>query len=210
MSKSLCYYAFEVINHKLTHKEEYPLERFAKFDEDFGNIPKAGPLFVTWNQYNDLRGCIGTFQEYPIQTGVSRFSLTSAFHDDRFPPIELKELPSLLVNVTLLANFELISRYDDWNIGIHGLKLSIDTKNHYSGTFLPSVAEEQNWDKITTLYYLLKKADVPGVLKKDTLDFYETGIKSKWLKLTRYEGLKDTVAYDEYREIRKRIEEEDD
>ena len=37
---------------------------------------------------------------------------------------------------------------------------------------LPSVAEEENWDKLTTLHYLLKKADYP-VSQKNVSQFYE-------------------------------------
>ena len=73
----------------------------------------------------------------------------------------------------MLDNFVTIDNPLDWEIGVNGLKISFQLNNeYYSGTFLPSVAEEENWDKLTTLYYLLKKADYP-VSQKNVSQFYE-------------------------------------
>lgn len=206
MSTSLCCYAFEVLNHKLTGEPTIPLAEFTLTDDDSQTIPLSAPLFVTWNKDGNLRGCIGTFQELPIESGVKRFSLTAALQDTRFLPISRKELPSLLVSVTLLANFTQIYAHDDWEIGDHGLKVSMDYQDdHYSGTFLPSVAEEEEWDKTTTLYYLLKKSGLSGVSRDKTVAFYKKGMKDGWLKLTRYDGLKDGIDYDDYQQIRNDI-----
>ncbi|CAD1809193.1 AMMECR1 family protein [Candida parapsilosis] len=207
MSKALCCYAFETLLNKLDFEStKVPLKSYFKaLSEDSSKLPQSAPLFVTWNKNSQLRGCIGTFQSLPVESGVAKFTISSAFQDPRFPPISTKEVASLEVDVTLLDNFQPIYDYNDWTVGVHGLKISFEVDNeHYSGTFLPSVAEEQEWDKFTTLYYLLKKADYP-VRKSSTEQFYSTGLKEGWLKLTRYEGLKAHLTYDRFIDIRKEI-----
>lgn len=207
MSKSLCCYAFEALNHLLTGSHEIPLEKFEKVAHSTASFPDTCPLFVTWNKHGNLRGCIGTFLDLQLAPGVKRFSITSALHDSRFPPVKKLELSSLLVSVTLLANFTPISDCLDWKVGLHGLKVSFDYNGtHYSGTFLPSVAEDENWDQLTTLYYLLKKSDLESVHKSKVLEFYTDGLQQKWLWLTRYEGVKAALDYDEYVDIREKAE----
>jgi hypothetical protein len=48
----------------------------------------------------------------------------------------------------------------------------------------------------------LKKSDLESVHKSKVKEFYADGLQQKWLRLTRYEGVKATVDYDEYIEIR--------
>ncbi|EER34281.1 conserved hypothetical protein [Candida tropicalis MYA-3404] len=209
MSKALCCYAFETLCNKLNvdpSQKKIPLSKFYQIlKENPSNFPTSAPLFITWNKNHNLRGCIGTFSKLSIDSGVSRFSLTSALQDPRFPPISVNEIEDLEVSVTLLDNFIPINNPTEWEIGLNGLKVSFDIDGgHYSGTFLPSVAEEEEWDKLTTLYYLLKKADYP-VSKANTLKFYEKGLNEGWLKLTKYDGLKSKLEYDEYINIRNQI-----
>ena len=52
-----------------------------------------------------------------------RYSLIAALQDDRFPPIEESELPSLSVNVSILTNFEQIEDPLDWEVGKHGIEI---------------------------------------------------------------------------------------
>ncbi|KAI5953899.1 hypothetical protein CANMA_004738 [Candida margitis] len=209
MSKALCCYAFETLVNKLNlESNKVPLKSyFQTLSEDPSKLPKSAPLFVTWNKNSQLRGCIGTFQSLPIESGVAKFAISSALQDSRFASISAKEVASLEVDVTLLDNFQPINDYNDWTVGVHGLKISFELDSeYYSGTFLPSVADEQNWDKLTTLYYLLKKADYP-VSKNSTEEFYSTGLKEGWLKLTKYEGLKAHLTYDTFFKIRESIQE---
>lgn len=208
MSKALCYYAFEALySHHHPEISSVPLSKyFSLSGESSSTLPSSAPLFVTWTKNGDLRGCIGTFQDLPIKTGVSQFSLTSALQDTRFSPISKSELPSLKVGVTLLDNFTEIREWDDWTVGLNGLRVEIKHGGRFSGTFLPSVAEEEGWSKETTLYYLLKKAGYSGVKTGQEVQFYQKGLQEGWLKLTRYDGLKDEATYKEY--ISKRSEAE--
>lgn len=207
MSKALALYAFESLYRELNPQAAKlsisDLHKFLKSEKDY---PQSAPLFITWNKNHNLRGCIGTFLSLPTESGVAEYSLVSAFQDSRFPQISALELPLLSVSVTLLDKFEPISDPEDWEIGKHGLKVKISTGGrHYSGTFLPLVAEEQEWDHIETLWNLLSKAGYRGVSELKTLEFYGNGIKNGAVQLTRYEGLKSGLNYAEYLGVRKVI-----
>lgn len=63
-----------------------------------------------------------------------------------------------------------------------------------SATFLPEIAEENEWEKEETLAHLISKAGVRGTTSyKDFPD----------LKLTRYTGEKSSMTYKEYLEYSK-------
>lgn len=125
---------------------------------------KPTPMFVTWNvidgERHVLRGCIGTFSERPIEEGLREFALTSSQKDSRFPPIRARDISeNLNCAVSLLHSFENASSWDDWEIGVHGVSVSFVLHSRYfSATFLPEVAEEQQWDCETTMVYLIQKA----------------------------------------------------
>jgi uncharacterized protein (TIGR00296 family) len=152
------------------------------------------PLFVTWNTIDPddpedpaLRGCIGTFEAQPLAAGLPEYAVISALHDSRFPPISRSELPSLQAAVTLLTDFEEVDDPFDWDIGVHGVRLSFyDRGRRYGSTYLPDVASEQGWSKEETLFSLIRKAGWMGS-------------RSRWrdleLRLTRYQGRKATAEY---------------
>lgn len=207
MSKALCHLAFESLYSNLNHTQAIPFEAFedssaAMQNEDF---PPRAPLFITWNKDNNLRGCIGTFQKQPVLDGVTQYALVAALEDTRFNPISKLELNSLIsVSVTLLDNFTVINSWDDWTVGENGLKVAFRIGGQqYLGTFLPLVAEEEEWDQLTTLYYLLRKSNYDKVPKASVAAFYTKGTQEGWLVLTRYDGLKLSLDYDEFVEVRK-------
>lgn len=207
MSKALALYAFESLYRELNPQSaKIKISDFHKYLKSDKNYPQSAPLFITWNKNHHLRGCIGTFLSLPTEAGVAEYALVSAFQDSRFPQISALELPLLSVSVTLLDNFEPISDPEDWEVGRHGLKVKISAGGrHYSGTFLPLVAEEQEWDRVETLWNLLSKAGYRGVSELKTLEFYESGIGSGAVQLTRYEGLKAGLDYAEYLGVRRAI-----
>ena len=84
---------------------------------------------------------------------------TSAFRDDRFGPVALEEVPKLEVEVYLLHSFEHAKNALDWEVGKHGIMIDFEVDDEsYGATFLPEVAEEEGWDQLTTLKYLVHKA----------------------------------------------------
>ncbi|GMM37593.1 hypothetical protein DASC09_049180 [Saccharomycopsis crataegensis] len=195
-------YAFEILYSKL-HRIRPPLS-LSSFKSCYG-VPishrtEKHPLFVTWNiivgSEKELRGCIGTFSPMEIQSGIKEFALTAAFQDNRFDPIELEELEELSCDITLLKDFEKVEDIWDWDLGTHGIRISFTYHNRLrSATFLPDVAVEQNWDKETTMRYLVAKGGGP----RSITDFGKLDIS-----LTRYKGEKSHITYSEFKEIRKR------
>lgn len=154
------------------------------------------PLFVTWNtasssEYKTLRGCIGTFEPLPLSTGLSTFALHSALDDHRFSPISLRELPALEVCVTLLTDFETCAHPLDWDVGVHGIRISFYAKNRrYGACYLPDVAVEQGWEKEETVVSAMRKGGWNGKREK----WREVGD----LKVTRFQGKAETVAWEEF------------
>lgn len=173
------------------------------------------PLFVTWDKRStartasslsddddsdvdwQLRGCIGTFHDGdPLSETLSEYSLTSALRDTRFPRVTLRELPALRCTVTLLTNFEDCGgAVDDWEIGVHGIriKFTLDGRR-YGSTYLPSVAEEQGWTKEETMISLMRKAGWEG-----RRDGWRAAAAKGGMKVERYRGDKEEVAFREYK-----------
>ncbi|CEF62094.1 AMMECR1 domain and AMMECR1 family and AMMECR1, N-terminal domain-containing protein [Strongyloides ratti] len=153
------------------------------------------PLFVTWKigKEKDLRGCIGTFdRELSLRKGLKDYAMSSAFRDSRFNPITIKEIPDLHCSVSILTNFEWANNCYDWDIGTHGIRIEFvppKSKREYSGVFLPEVMIEQEWDKETTLRYLVKKAGYNGPFNDDLCNT---------IKLERFQSQKVSRSYDDY------------
>ena len=98
---------------------------------------------MTWTigKDDDLRGCIGTFAGKRLSKILGKYALISALADDRFEPVEKKEVPHLSVGVSLLVNFTEIEDSLNWEVGKHGIEIEFrHNDRHYSGTFLPEVA----------------------------------------------------------------------
>lgn len=172
-TKQHCAYCFDVL---IAYLNKKPLPEFPK------NLPKVRvPLFVTWNveKGDELRGCIGTFEPGEISHLLSQYALISSQEDTRFRPVKLDEVKELSVSVSLLVNFQKRKDAYDWELGKNGIIIKFTEEGEeYEGTFLPEVATEQNWDKDTTLKYLIRKAGYNGNFKnalgKIDLETYES------------------------------------
>lgn len=147
--------------------------------------------------------------------GLTYFAEQSAFHDHRFEPITLAELPRLECSVSLLSPFEPCKDYLDWKIGVHGVYLIIQTATLYgwrpsdesatargkypSGsakdadeltvTFLPEVSLSQGWSKQETIDKAIRKAGYDGKI---------TESMRRLLRVYRYSSHKATVTWDEF------------
>jgi len=156
------------------------------------------PLFVTWSTIKGsskhLRGCIGTFEPHELEEGLKSYALTSAFDDQRFNPIDQKELSSLECGVSILTDFEPASDAFDWTLGIHGLRISFTYHSRRLGaTYLPDVPLEQGWTQEETLVSLMRKAGW-------------SGRRAEWrkvsdLKVIRYKGTKSSVEWGDYKKL---------
>lgn len=162
--------------------------------------PAESPLFVTWNITDDgeeyhLRGCIGTFEAQELSAGLNDYAHIAAFEDHRFSPISLKELPRLEVNVTLLTDFETAESAMEWELGVHGIRISFMHQGRRHGScYLPSVATDQGWNKEETMVSLLRKGGWNG-RSADWRNVQD-------LKVTRFQGKKCELGYEEYKEFK--------
>lgn len=146
---------------------------------------QAVAVFVTWTKLGKLRGCIGSLSALPQPQGLVDFALKSALHDSRFPQITLAELALCTVGVSFLVGFEGGLRWDEWELGVHGIILRFQ---HYRGVFLPEVAVEQRWSKLDTIKHLVKKTGFRGEVDPDLL---------RSISIERFTSRKHEASYDE-------------
>jgi len=188
-----CIYCFDSL---LYHFEEknYPVPKFSN---------DKYPLFVSWHKEShsatkepSLRGCKGTFSPQEIHKGLQEYALISALKDKRFSPVTFSEVTRLHCGVSLLFNFEEVNSVWDWEIGTHGIIIDFEDKhgNQLSATYLPEVAEEQQWNKVETIDSLIKKAGFESKVSDELLGS---------IKTTRYQSSKINLSYAEYKSYKK-------
>jgi len=107
-------------------------------------LKKPYGAFVTLKINGSLRGCIGRFiSSDPLYEVVLESSQSSAFEDPRFPSLTKEELPKTDIEITVLGALRKISSIKEIVLGKHGIYIKKDFR---SGTMLPQVATENNWD----------------------------------------------------------------
>jgi AmmeMemoRadiSam system protein B/AmmeMemoRadiSam system protein A len=101
--------------------------------------------FVTLNENNELRGCIGRFgAAEPLYKVVQEMAAAASTEDPRFNPVQPSELDRLSIEISVLSPMRKISSIDEIQLGKHGIYIR---KGNRSGTFLPQVATETGWNK---------------------------------------------------------------
>ena len=107
-----------------------------------------------------LRGCIGTLLPHdPLFECVIHNARQAAFHDPRFPRLEVSELPTLSISISALSPLSPVEGPEAIVPGRHGVLLE---KGPWKSVFLPQVAEEQGWDTTSLLDHLALKAGLKG------------------------------------------------
>ena len=135
-------------------------EKRTEFTTETPELLEKRAVFVTLKilDSGNLRGCIGqTEVRYPLIEAVAKTAISSAVNDSRFPPVTFNELPDLLIEINVLSPITTIDP-EDVEVGKHGLLIN---KGSYGGIFLPEVAVSQDWDRITFLDELCRKANLP-------------------------------------------------
>jgi uncharacterized protein (TIGR00296 family) len=185
-----CVFAFDALHSHFSRAECHP----PGFPTD-----EAYPLFVTWTKRDgrgrhELRGCIGNLRAQPI-LAIKEYALSSALSDRRFHPIAASEVPSLVVTVSLLTNFEVARAWDDWEVGLHGVWIDLVDPDGTArnATYLPDVPPEQGWTIKETIDSLVRKA---GYTSGPVTD----GVRSV-IRLTRYQSTLHKLSYSEYTQI---------
>lgn len=115
--------------------------------------------FVTLKRGEELRGCTGRLlPEAPLDRTVSAMAFAAAFHDRRFRPVTLEELPRLSIEISVLTPVQRVGSPGEIRVGRDGVLLEKDGRQ---AVFLPQVATEQGWGRDEMLDQLCRKAGLP-------------------------------------------------
>src|SRR5581483_10068673 len=103
---------------------------------------------------------------YSLYRTIAETAVAAAFNDNRFDPVQRKELPRLKFEISVLSPIQPIDP-DDVEVGKHGLLITYGNRR---GLLLPQVPLEHNWDRETFLSQTCAKAGLPS-------DAWEHGAK---------------------------------
>ncbi|MBU1862286.1 MAG: AmmeMemoRadiSam system protein B [Candidatus Omnitrophica bacterium] len=133
---------FSIVRNSI--REQLTTGNVSKIETANPELQLKNGVFVTLHtKQGSLRGCIGNFfSDKPLCTTVQEMALSSAFHDPRFPPVSIKELDNLTVEISVLSPMKKINNENEIELGKHGIYIK---KGFRSGTFLPQVATETGW-----------------------------------------------------------------
>ncbi len=102
-------------------------------------------VFVTLRKNEQLRGCIGMIlPEKPLAEAVVDMAIESATADPRFPPLSLRELKEIKIEISVLTVPERVKDYRKIELGRDGV---IVKRGFQQGVFLPQVATETGWTR---------------------------------------------------------------
>jgi len=107
------------------------------------NYSEKYGVFVSLYNKNELRGCLGQISSYlPLYKTIRQMTKAVATHDHRFKPVTAKEVPKLMIEISILSPLKKIKDVSDIELGRHGIYIE---KGGLTGTFLPQVAENYDW-----------------------------------------------------------------
>jgi AmmeMemoRadiSam system protein A len=117
--------------------------------------------FVTLRRRDgELRGCIGRVEvSEPLFRTVQECAVSAAVNDYRFAPVTAPELDDLVIEISALSPFRLISNPQEIVVGQHGLMIR---KGFHVGLLLPQVAGDRNWSRGQFLDAICAKAGLPA------------------------------------------------
>ena len=139
-------------------------------------------VFVTLNNADGLRGCIGfPMPDKKLSHGIIDAAIAAATEDPRFSPVKLNELNDIVFEVTVLTPPVEITVTDPMEylekikVGRDGLIIS---NSFSSGLLLPQVPVEYGWNVEEFLQHTCEKAG----LEKDVW-------KNEKVKIEKFEGI---------------------
>jgi AmmeMemoRadiSam system protein A len=123
-------------------------------------LERPGAAFVTLRVKGALQGCIGTFEaREALWDTVHDMSVAAATRDPRFPPLRARDVPSLGVDISVLAPARRIADATEIQLGRHGLEIR---RGQRRGLLLPQVATDHGLDRETFLGETCRKAGLSG------------------------------------------------
>ena len=139
-------------------------------------------VFVTLNNADGLRGCIGfPMPDKKLSHGIIDAAIAAATEDPRFSPVKVNELNDIVFEVTVLTPPVEITVNDPMEylekikVGRDGLIIS---NSFSSGLLLPQVPVEYGWNVEEFLQHTCEKAG----LGKDVW-------KNEKVKIEKFEGI---------------------
>ena len=139
-------------------------------------------VFVTLNNSDGLRGCIGfPMPDKKLSRGIIDAAISAATEDPRFPPVKTNELNDIMFEVTVLTPPIEIDVSDPMEylkkikVGRDGL---IIRHSFSSGLLLPQVPVEYSWNVEEFLQHTCEKAG----LARDAW-------KNESVKIEKFEGI---------------------
>jgi AmmeMemoRadiSam system protein A len=119
---------------------------------------RAG-AFVTLRKLHELRGCIGQPEPHdPLGSVIVHCAAAAALEDPRFPPVDVAELPSIAVEISVLTPLVKVSDPEAVEVGRHGLVIA---RGGRRGLLLPQVPTEWHWSREEFLDQTCRKAGLP-------------------------------------------------
>ncbi|HEY2931376.1 MAG TPA: AmmeMemoRadiSam system protein A [Acidobacteriota bacterium] len=124
-------------------------------------LPLAAPsaVFVSLYYRDRLRGCVGMLDATrPLYRNVIESTLSAAFRDPRFPPLDLPELARLSFEISVLSGFADFRHPLEIRVGSDGVQI---TRGPNRALLLPQVALRFGWDATRLLEETCAKAGLP-------------------------------------------------
>ena len=139
-------------------------------------------VFVTLNNADGLRGCIGfPMPDKKLSHGIIDAAIAAATEDPRFSPVKINELNEIVFEITVLTPpveitvTDPVEYLEKIKVGRDGL---IIRNSFSSGLLLPQVPVEYGWNVEEFLQHTCEKAG----LEKDTW-------KNEKVKIEKFEGI---------------------
>ena len=105
---------------------------------------ESGAFVSIHSKKGELRGCLGRFESnLPLYKLIQELSVSAVSRDYRFSPVEKSELDNITIEISVLSSFTRIYSLNEIIPGKHGIYIK---KGSRSGTFLPQVILDTNWD----------------------------------------------------------------
>lgn len=136
------HYLLEVARHSLENQLNIKNNTGVIKIPDDGKMSQHLGAFVSLYVNNELRGCIGNvFGQEPLIEIIKRMAV-AASRDRRFMNISHEDMDVLNIEISVLSPLKQVYSIDEVVLGKHGIYIE---KGHFSGTFLPQVANKMNW-----------------------------------------------------------------
>lgn len=164
--------AVDTLQYALNHHGKMPGISLSDFPE---SLRRKGACFVTLEKNGSLRGCIGSLEaRLPLVEDVAKNTVSAAFADPRFPPLQSSEMNDVQISLSVLSPAEAMTVSDEEDL-LRQLRPDIDglilQDGYNRATFLPSVWQQLP-QKQQFLNHLKQKAGFGTSYWSDSLKFW--------------------------------------